>query len=136
MSLSLTDDKTTVTNLLSLDINDAQNQAWIELQLLTTKGMTPATEDVAAFPFYRPFYVVGLLLWLDLGNDIKKAEGIESNQSFEVTRRWMLYQRGIDLTEELEISSIYTVDSFLANLSGDSPAVPATVTVGVGFMRF
>jgi hypothetical protein len=69
-----------------------------------------------SLPFYRPYYVCAMHFWLLPDNNLIAGEGAKFDQNFEVTRRYLMQQKVIDIQQDLEIPDAYTVDTMLGNL--------------------
>lgn len=71
---------------------------------------------------YRPYYVIGLQLWLATDNNIKTGEGATFDQNFETSRRYFLMQSFIDSSDNLVIPPEYTCANMLSVLLPDIAA--------------
>jgi hypothetical protein len=82
---------------------------------------------------YRPYYLAGKELWLSTDNNLKKAEGAEFDQNFEVPRRYLSQQLLMDKQFKLDISEEYSAAFLLSLLSPENVSLPS---VPLGFMSF
>ena len=77
---------------------------------------------------YRPYYVIGLQLWLSTDNNIKSGEGATFDKNFETSRRNFLMQQMIDLNENLIVPEAFTCAAILTTINSDS------VSKSIGFI--
>jgi len=81
---------------------------------------------------YRPYFVIGLLLWLKPENNLIKGEGAQFDQNIETSRRYLIWQKSLDTKFGLEVPLQYTCDAIL-NQMGEAESKPSTQ---IGFIAF
>lgn len=120
--------------MLITNINEAlelvETNTGISDQAISTKWLE---ETKASNGVYRPYFVIGLLLWLKSENNLIKAEGAEFNQNFETARRNLTIQRQIDKANNLQIHPQYECDVLLSQIL---PSADNSSSGEIGFISF
>lgn len=104
--------------------NYAENEADRLLIETAGKKIVNGTEVIV----YRPYFVIGLQLWLSTDNNIIKGEGAEFGQNTETSKRYFQMQQLIDLQNNLVIPDQYTCVAMFALIGVE------TTTKNFGFI--
>ena len=117
-----------VLHVLEISSNDTMNINIIDNYLTSSVGVKDSEN------FYRPNYVIGLMLWLDTTNNVIKAEGATLDQNFETTRRYLNVQQIEDVG--VTIPQQYTCDELLKKVQVAEPSGENVAPRNIGFLSF
>jgi hypothetical protein len=106
--------------ILNCDINqDTQSELtderrlWLENSVGLPKLVTNPSN------IYRPYYVIALHYWLTPDNNLLSGEQAKFDQNFEVTRRYLMRQKMLDIQQNLDIPLEYQCDTLIGNMKAD-----------------
>jgi hypothetical protein len=87
---------------------------------------------------YRPYYVTALHYWLLPENNLISGEGAKFDQNYEVTRRYLLMQRNLDLMMSLQVETHNSCDTLLGTMSKECQTCndPTNELANISIMGF
>jgi hypothetical protein len=127
----MTDLETSISYVLTISALDDSQYQMISERLEQTKGLT-----LDLSPYYRVYYVLGLVFWLDPNNNLISAEGAKFDQNTEVVRRYMNWQTSVDINNKLTVPNEYSSQYFIDTVLTKDPTPEVRPSLPIGFLSF
>ena len=128
--MNLTSRETAKTIILDyLGETDSNTTLLLEIEniLDLSKGISATGIDI-----YRTYFVIAWKLWLDVNNNIIKAESVEFKENIETVKRLLGLQQMLDMEPGLVIPDIWKVESaFKEVINGNNSKKPS-----IGLLSF